>query len=242
MNARGSYFRTATVGIILCCLGILLTGCFISSEEYNGQSSWVDQMNNTFTDDHFEYGGPAFDPIGGQSPAMAIVRSENFPQEEISLLDTEEGLFTNYNVILYRSEAEEYFTDYFSGKFECDECEVKYWNQNDDATPIQSMSANEYIRDYVDLNKAKVVIYRKDGMFPDEHDMQDILIGICKDRDEICNFTLYFCKEKTTMEEAANTCECYFDLYMDAAHSIRYICYKYKDDNNRSYLVSDYSW
>lgn len=104
------------------------------------------------------------------------------------------------------------------------------------------MTAEEYIRDYVDLNKAEVIIYRKDGVFPDENDMKEILINICKERDEVCVFTVYCCTEKTTMEEAENTYECCFDIHMDAEHSIRYIKCRYKEDNNSNYLVSDYRW
>ena len=133
MNTRSVYFKTVAAGIILGSIIILFTGCFISEEESNEQQNWIDQMNNTFTDDHFEYGGPAFNPIGGQSSTMAIVISEKYPQEEIGLLKTENGLITDYNNIIYRAEAEKYFCSYFSGKFECDDCEVRYWNQKDDS-------------------------------------------------------------------------------------------------------------
>ncbi len=215
----------------VCSFTILFTGCFIKKEEAVKQNDWVDQMNNTFSDDHFEYGGPAFNPIGGQSPNCAIVKSEKYPQEEIQVLETEKGLFTNYNKILYETEAEEYFAGYFSGKFECDGCEAKFWNHDQEATPIIRMTADEYIRDYVQLNEVKVIIYRKDGIFPDKDDMTEILISICKERNEVCNFTVYCCKEKTTIEEAEDVCECYFELRMDTDHSIRYSRYKYKDDD-----------
>ena len=104
-------------------------------------------------------------------------------------------LYTNYYDILYKSESEEYFSDYFSGKFKCDGCDVKIYNRRKE-TPIRIMSAEEYIKDYVDLNGVDVIIYRKDGVFPDKNDMKDILVNICKERDEVCNSPYIVVKKK----------------------------------------------
>ena len=60
MDTRRINSITLAAGIIMCSLVVLLSGCFLNKEEYNEQKSWVDLMNDTFTDDHFEYGGPDF--------------------------------------------------------------------------------------------------------------------------------------------------------------------------------------
>ena len=103
------------------------------------------------------------------------------------------------------------------------------------------MSAEEYIKDYVDLNGVDVIIYRKDGVFPDKNDMKDILVNICKEKDEVCNFTLYCCKEKTTIENVKNTCECYFHVSMETENSISHMYYKYKEGKEYD-LLWNYSW
>ena len=114
MNIKMSFFRKASAtGIILCILAALFTGCIISKEETKEQKKWGDQMNNTFTDDHFEYSRPAFDVLGGQSEYEAMIKSEKFPDEEIFVRQTEEGLITNYNQILFSAEAEDFVINYF---------------------------------------------------------------------------------------------------------------------------------
>lgn len=240
MDTRRINSITLAAGIIMCSLVVLLSGCLLNKEEYNEQKSWVDLMNDTFTDDHFEYGGPAFNSIGAQSSYCAVIKSEKYPQEEIGVFKDENRLYTNYYDILYKSESEEYFSDYFSGKFKCDGCDVKIsrWQKE---TPIRIMSAEEYIKDYVDLNGVDVIIYRKDGVFPDKNDMKDILINICKERDEVCDFTLYCCKEKTTRENVKNTCECYFHVFMGTENSISHMNCKYKEGKEYD-LLWNYSW
>ena len=233
--------RRSFACMIICCLAVMLTGCMIDSEEAEEQESWADVLNNTFTDDHFEYLRPAFNTIGGQSPGCAIFRSENYPDSEITVRDTGDELITDYYKIVYDRESEEYFKNYFADRFECDDCSVNYWNNDQDATPICRMTAEEYIRDYVDLNTAEVIIYRKDGDFPDTDDMKDILTDICKERDEICVFTVYFCTEETSFEEAENNCDLVYYVSMTERNNIKRIYYRNKDGDSHD-LLWEYSW
>ena len=242
MDRRKNTFRKATVaGILLCFLSVLFTGCLISKEELNEQEKWVDQMNSAFTDDHFEYVRPGFDSLGGQSENEALVRSEKYPGEEIFIRETENSLITDYNSVRYKNEAENYVFEYFSGKFKCDDLQVRYSN-NTRFTPIKDLSCDEFIQNYVHLDRVEIIICQKDGNFPDKEVMNEEIIGICKERDEICSFQIYCCKDKSSFEDAEKNCECVYSLCMYEERKIEYIRYEDKESSNVSFLTRDYTW
>lgn len=242
MNRRKNTFRKATVaGILLCFLSTLFTGCKLSKKDAKEQKKWVEQMNEIYPDDHFEYVKPYhYNTSIFEEKNEAIVRSENYPNEEISVRGPSNELSSNYNCIRYEKETEEYVYDYFSDKFVCDDYEISY-QIHDTFSPVENMSAEEYFQNYVDLNRIEIIIYRKDGIFPDKETMKEKLIDICKDRDEIFSFYVYCCKSKTSFSNADNTCECYYSLDMYEKRKINSL--RYNDSSiSEPLLVGGYAW
>ena len=242
MDLRKNTFRKATVaGILLCFLSTLITGCMISKQEAIEQKKWVEQMNEAFTDDHFKYQGAGFDILGGQAANEARVKSEKYPNEEIFVWGPSDDLTSNYNSIRYQKESEDYFRDYFTSKFVCDDCKVRD-NSLRRASPVKDMSAEEYVQNYLQMKYVDIIIYRKSGVFPDSEVMTEKIIDICKDRDEICEFNIYCCKDKTSFENAENTCECYYHLSMHEKGKIDTLRYESKEQSGTVFLLREYTW
>ena len=230
--------RVGSIGMLFVLLVALMTACVgpIGRAE---QRNWVKKMNKVFKDDEFTYEGPAQGEYG-QYSNLAVVHSKKYPDALLYVKEKDGELSTNYNTIRYHDEAVEYFEEYFDGEFDCDEYEITFWAHNQ-YTPLEDISAEKYIKKYVTCNEVSIYLIREDKTFPFEEEMSDKMIEIAKDRDEVCDLTV-FCLEEMTDNPVIDSV-CYYKLYMDRRGHVKYVrVSNHEPEKESHYVVEDVHW
>ncbi|MBO4473779.1 MAG: hypothetical protein J5750_02570 [Clostridiales bacterium] len=231
-----TFKRVTATALIVCMCSVFFTGC-LSRSEIKEQKKWVKEMNETFTDDEFEYISGAYNGIIGQSNTCACVRSKKYPDAEIKVMIREDGsLETNYNSIRYHDEVEEYITEYIEDYFPGDSLEVEF-SQVYALSPVEDMSLKKYIKNCVEFRKVNVTLIRKDGDFPSDDEMVGILTDIAIDREEACLITVYCCTEKP--QDSVKDSVCYYSLTMSKKDKINSISVASNGGKERTVLLED---
>lgn len=210
--------KTGSLGVILCLMLTLFSGC-VGSAGRAKQKKWVEKMNKTFKKDEFTYSGPQSGEFG-QEPSVAVAKSKKFPKNTIIVKELNGELLTNYNFIRYHDDAEDYVYEYFDGEFECDSYEVKYY-ANNEFGPIIDYSFDEYMDELFSFNRVSIALISEDGDFPSDEELAGKLLAIAKDRDEICDISLYCIKDEE--DDWVLDSVKYFKLYMKEERKVQHI-------------------
>ena len=227
--------RTTALGLIVCMSSVFLSGC-ISGKDRKEQKRWAKQLQEEFEDDEFEYVGADYNGLIGQDRNVALVRSKEYPDECVTIRNTDGELSTDYNYIRYHDDVEEYIGEYLEDYFDGDSMKVEFNAQNK-MTPLEDISLKRYIRKYVCFSRVNVTLICKDGLVPSDEEMAEKLIDIAKDRDEACNITVYCCTKKVT--DPAKESECYYTLTMNKKAMIYSITVASEGGKQRRDLVRD---
>ncbi|MBO4689226.1 MAG: hypothetical protein J5636_12025 [Clostridiales bacterium] len=241
-------YKNVAAILLLVAMLFVLAGCkdkkANTEDELRG---WVEKLDNTFSDDHFEYERfyqNVLDGNGGYMDGMGtvVVKSEKYPDQKIYISNNfnseGEPPYTNYNSIRYKEDMEEYIKGVFEEHFSCDSCEVQYLCEP--TTPIEYMSFNTYLQKYARFSHVDVIIYKKDGAFTAQEQTVDELIRIVKERNEVCKITLYYCTEESA-DPFQNYDYCY-KLHMEERHEIRVITVESPGSDEPETLVENRTW
>ena len=209
------------------------------------QKKWVEEMNEVYEDDHFEYLGPQQGEYG-QDSSIAEVSSELLPSDEYTVyIKKKDGeLLSNYNRFRYEEEIQDYFHDYLDDWFDgtCKSFQISYIpSSENNLTPLEDISAKKFIKKYVTFDKVRVHLYCPDGDYPSEDEIKDILIDIAKERGEKTEIVV-FCSTKKYKKNSETKYDISYDLHMktdDKIDSI-YAFVSNKDYGESHYLVQDY--
>jgi len=231
------------IGILMALplLAGMLTGCVVGKAGREKQKQWVEEMNKTFKDTHFEYVGPEQGEFGAEAN-IARMKADDGLGCRVKKLNGK--LLTDYNYYRYVDDVDEYFYDYFGDWVEdiCDSYEVSHVAGSDDIySPLEDISAEEYIEKYVDCDTVYVFLYEPSGDFLSEDEMRDLLINVCKDREEACVIKIYWYTEKPEKDDRFKTYVEDYSLYMKEKGTIRNIYHNYKDPAKEDhYVLQDY--
>lgn len=237
-----AFRKAAVIGMVVCMCATLFTGCprLMTNKERDEQISWVEELNDTFKKDKFEYMGPkAGGYMEGPEKDIATAKSKKYPDQEIWVMNRDGKFQTNYNTVRYTEDMEEYIREIFEERFYCDSCEVEYLAR-ETATPVENMDFDKYLRKYAHFNSVKVIMYQKNSAFTWEDQTVNELIKIAKQRNEACNITLYYCTEET--DNPSRDSVCYYTLTMNKAREIKSITVASNGGKERKTLVENETW
>ncbi len=232
--------RVCSLGVTLCLVITFISGC-VGPVGRAQQRRWVDKMNEVFKDDEFTYDGPASGELGEKS-GLTYPNSKKYPHKSVGVKEVDGQLLTNYNSIRYEEAAEEYIYDYFEGKFDCDRHEITYMVR-DAYGPLVDYSEKEYVKNCVTLNRVRVALVKKDGIYPSEEEMAEKLLSIAKKRDEVCDITVYYMTEASDSTNWVKESDVYYTLHMTEPRKVEYIrsyYFHHSEDNN--VIVENLSW
>ena len=248
MNTACRKFKKLVAILLVVAMVFVMAGCkdkkSKTEEELLG---WVERLNNSFIDDHFEYESfhqNVLDGNGGYMDGMGtvVVKSEKYPDQKIYISNNfnseGEPPYTNYNSIRYKENMEEYIKEVFEEHFSCDSCEVQYLCEP--TTPIEYMSFNTYLQKYARFSHVDVIIYKKDGAFTAQEQTVDELIKIVKERDETCEINLYYCTEED--DDMLSNYVCCYSLVMSQHNEISYIGVERNSGKDFETLVENMTW
>ena len=208
---------------------------------------WVESLNNTFQNDHFEYDyyfHNVIDSEGHPIPGEGIVvvaKSEKYPDQEIHITNTltpNGEHYTDYNSIRYKEDMEKYCKGIFEERLNCDSCEVIC--PIEPTTPIEDMSFEKYLQELTSFD-FNVIMYSKDGAFTGEKQTVDELIQIVKEQKKACYIKLFYCQEEVDGPYPHNYV-CSYSLVMSKPNEILYIDVKRDGGIEFERLVENMTW
>ena len=248
MNTACSKIKKLVAILLVVAMVFVMAGCkdkkSKAEEELLG---WVERLNNTFLDDHFEYESfhqSILDGNGGYMDGMGtvFVKSEKYPDQKVYISNNFnfdwEPPYTNYNSIRYKENMEKYIKGVFEEHFNLDSCKVTY--QSEPTTPVEYMSFTTYLQKYARFNPVDVIIYKKDGAFTGQEQTVEELIKIVKERDEKCEINLYYCNEG--VDDPLSNYVCYYSLVMSQHNEISYIRVERNSGKEFETLVENMTW
>lgn len=206
--------------------------CAYLSKKFNGELSeqnqkWVEKMNDTFPDDHFEYVGYSKDYLTGvgdlKNKNMIVVSSEKYPDSEIRIgyYDSEKKyLVTNYNYVRYNEERKDYYDELMREYFKCDDLAINYVTFYKQYSNVNDYDALEFIQHHSVFNISVSLKY--EGDFPSQEEITRIIDQIIENEDREVRLVIYL--SHTTVHELDNSegSEDY-TLYMDSPTHISYL-------------------
>lgn len=207
---------------------------------------WVERLNDTFKDDHFEYDyyfHNVIDAEGNHIPGEGIVvvaKSEKYPDQEIHITNTltpNGEHYSDYNSIRYKENMEKYGKGIFEERLNCDSCEVIYPGE---LTPIEDVSFEKYLQEHAGFYFT-VIMYSKDGAFTGEKQTVDELIQIVKEQNKACHIYLFYCKEGVDGPYPHNYIS-FYDLVMSKPNEILYIRVERNSGEEFETLVENMTW
>lgn len=237
MNMK-AFRKAAAIGMLIGICATFFAGCeTIRTEE---EQQWVDEMNEIYEDDELTYlcdSGSGF--MGGSARNEAVVRSKKMPDDYIVLQKKDGKLISNYNNHLYAKESDEYIAEYLEDYFDVDSIEVKY-TPDEGKTELDDCSFKKYVKKYLHFDYVKVELIKRDGNFPSNDEMVEILTNIVKDRDEKCKMMVTCYKYKKTKNSDRGLRHYY--LTMNGPHDIEFISVTEGDERGQTMLVENYTW
>ena len=224
--------KHSIIGIALVLVMVLTSGCYYFSRGKDQEC--VDEMNKAFPDDHFEYLEPVYSDETLQSKDF-YVSSKNYPDMKIRVKKSGSEVLTNYNLKRYEKEIEDYFHDYFESWYgnRCDLFEVSYNAMDNNMTPATDMTSEEYIKTCVTCNCVSVYLFSTDMSYLSEEENREILLDICRDREEACRIYVQWAQKKTG-DWTPDDYNIQYTLDMKDKDTIEYLAVRYQDYNGES--------
>ena len=227
--------KILTIALVLVM--VCTSGCYYY--EQNSRLKCVETMNEMFPDDHFEYLEQVYSDIDSESSDF-YVSSQKFPDKKIRVNVSGKNITSNYNLKRYEKEIEEYFHNFFDRWYgnRCDFFEVTYRPLDNDMTPLANMTAEEYIDTYVTCKCVSLYLFSAEEYYLSEADNQEILVNICRDRNEPCRIDLQWYSEKTEDWDIYDF-HIEYTLDMKDKDTITYMYVRYQDYTGASRQLLD---
>ncbi len=184
-------FRKVTSVFLMSVVIILMSSSCVQAPIID-QGEVLNTLQELYPDDRFS--------VVDQNPGGIIIRSENFSDSNIYVEEREDGLYSSYLHEYYENQIDEYFTEltceYFDSK---DMSGVSvYWNTSV-YFPLEEISEEDFMREYV-YNEIMISVYYDDlESFPDRESLTEYIIGMVDELDAPCRIeiTLYVLGEST---------------------------------------------
>ncbi|MBR5975527.1 MAG: hypothetical protein IK020_10145 [Clostridiales bacterium] len=269
MNTTCSKYKNVVAILLIVAMVFVMAGCKDEAESSSVQTKktvpettrqvtdgiededemrrWVESLNDTFKDDHFEYDHyfhNIIDAEGHPTPGEGIVvvaKSEKYPDQEIHITNTltpNGEHHTDYNSIRYKEDIEKYCKGIFEERLNCDSCEVIC--QSEPSTPIEDMSFEKYLQEYAYFDFT-VIMYSKDSAFTGEKQTVDELVRIVKEQNKSCDINLFYCNEGVDGPYHHNYV-CFYSLVMSNPNEILYIRLERNSGEEFETLVENMTW
>ncbi len=100
-------------------------------------------------------------------------------------------------------------------------------------TPATDMTSEEYIKTYVTCNCVSVYLFSSDMSYLSEEENQEILLDICRDREEACRIYVQWTQEKTG-DWTPDDYNIQYTLDMKDKDTIEYLTVRYQDYDGES--------
>lgn len=249
MKMNKNIFKRIIVNYALVGFLFLLSGCaFVGIGSDNAtkeEKKWVAKMNETFSDDTFTYAGHTTTTgygVGSVKKKNSIyVKSEKYPDNYI-IVEDKNGSgspVTNYNRICHNDSAEEYFEKMLGDYFDYDHIEVIYTDNIFYAnTPIENITSDEYIKNYVVFDFQVNMVYT--GDYPSEEEMKNSIIKLVRDNDTKGNISIRLYHKELDDYGPQNADEEYF-LHMktkDYITGLKHYIITYDQNGERDYRIN----
>jgi len=228
---------TTAIAAVLAA-GFLLASCtpFQSAK----QKKWVDEMEDAFPEDTFEY-------VEHPSSSIVIVdydhiqvHSKKYKTDGIIVGERDGKLVSNYLAFKYNDELREEWERIFYGRFPCSDYEVSAYsqmNRKELLYPVKDISAEKFIDKYMEYDCFLFLYYDDESQIPSENEMKEYILDLVEDEPHPYSISIFYCDSKFDRDEAVSNYNVEYRLYMTDDDTIKSLNVSYKGDTSKNHSL-----
>lgn len=219
---------------------MLLSSCTpIGKMQQNG---WIKKLSKAFPDDTFTFNGHPKEELTGVNYDVVIVKSELYPDANISLWKVRGDLRTNYLALAYEKDIYDELYRVLDNRFPCSSYVIsQVYEDTYKGYPVEDIGSKKFIKDYMDY-KCQVLLFCDDeSQFPDDDEIKEILYDLIEDEPHIYTLQLYYFDakdEELAKDEPLKYYKVRYQLFMTEEDLIKNIYVDYcGGTENDHYIV-----
>lgn len=232
--------RSKAISAIAAVLaaGFLLASCtpFQSAK----QKKWVDEMEDAFPEDTFEYVGHPSSSIVIVDYDRIQVHSKKYKTDGIIVGERDGKLVSNYLAFKYNDELREEWERIFYGRFPCSDYEVSAYsqmNRKELLYPVKDISAEKFIDKYMEYDCFLILYYDDESQIPSENEMKEYILDLVEDEPHPYSISIFYCDSKYDRDEVISNYNVEYRLYMTDDDTIKSLNVSYKGDTSKNHSL-----
>lgn len=232
--------RSKAISAIAAVLaaGFLLASCtpFQSAK----QKKWVDEMEDAFPEDTFEYVGHPSSSIVIADYDRIQVHSKKYKTDDIIVGERDGKLVSNYLAFKYNDELREEWERIFYGRFPCSDYEVSAYsqmNRKELLYPVKDISAEKFIDKYMEYDCFLILYYDDESQIPSENEMKEYILDLVEDEPHPYSISIFYCDSKYDRDEVISNYNVEYRLYMTDDDTIKSLNVSYNGDTSKNHSL-----
>lgn len=227
--------KTTSVIAAVLTAGFLLASCtpFQSAK----QKKWVDEMEDAFPEDTFEYEGHP-SSFYGKRYDVITVHSKKYKTDDIEVTEKDGKLVSNYLAFKYDDELREEWERIFYGRFPCSDYEVSAYSQMHRPNlwyPVKDISADKFIDKYMMYECFLFLYYDDESEIPTEEEMKEYILDFIEDEPHAYTITFFYCDSKYDSDDVISNYYVEYHLHMTDEDTIKRLDVNYHGDSSKNH-------
>ena len=232
-------FKAIQIAASLIAAVMVLSSCTpIGKMQQNG---WIKKLSKAFPDDTFTFNGRPEEYFTGVNYDIVNVKSELYPDANISLWKQKGELNTNYLAFAYEEDIYDELYRVLDGHFPCSSFVIRQVYQDTyKGYPVEDIGAKKFIKDYMDYKCQVLVFYDDESQIPDDDEIKEIFLDIIDDEPHVYTLQFYYIDAKDAdlaMDEPLKYYNLRYQLFMTEENYINNIYADYSGGTDNDHYI-----
>lgn len=227
--------KTTSVIATVLAAGFLLASC--SPWQKAEQKKWVDEMEDAFPEDTFEYAGHPSTNLGKRYEVITV-HSKKYKTDDVEVTEKDGKLVSNYLAFKYDDELREEWERLFYGRFPCSDYEISAYSQMHRPNlwyPVKDIGADKFIDKYMVYDCFLFLYYDDESEIPTEEEMKEYILDFIEDEPHAYSITFFYCDSKYDSDDVISNYYVEYHLHMTDEDTIKRLDVKYHGDSSKNH-------